>query len=105
MPCLTLLNKLEPTICAGSNACWRSRGGLVYHQTSDMDGASGEHVRLHHHIILPRVSFEAAAKAWKDGSVEYQILQTSRTIRRWRSISASRPPPAGPEKIPVQPKA
>ena len=43
--------------------------------TSDMDGASGEHVRLHHHIILPRVSFEAAAKAWKDGSVEYQILR------------------------------
>lgn len=43
--------------------------------TSDMDGNTGEFVRPHHHIILPRVSFEAAAKAWHLGSVEYQILR------------------------------
>ena len=43
--------------------------------TSDMDGETGEFVRPHHHIILPRVSFEAAAKAWHLGSVEYQILR------------------------------
>lgn len=43
--------------------------------TADMDGTTGEQVRLHHHIILPRVSFEAAAQAWKCGNVEYQILK------------------------------
>ena len=43
--------------------------------TSDMDGETGEFVRPHHHIILPRVSFEVAAKAWHLGSVEYQILR------------------------------
>lgn len=43
--------------------------------TADMDGETGEMVRVHHHIILPRVSFEEAAKAWKHGSVEYQILR------------------------------
>lgn len=43
--------------------------------TSDMDGDTGEMVRPHHHIVLPRVSFEAAAKAWHMGSVEYQILR------------------------------
>lgn len=43
--------------------------------TSDMDGQTGEFVRPHHHIVLPRVGFEAAAKAWHLGSVEYQILR------------------------------
>lgn len=43
--------------------------------TSDMDGKTQEIVRPHHHIILPRVSFETAAKAWNLGSVEYQILK------------------------------
>lgn len=42
---------------------------------SDMDGETGELVRLHHHIILPRVSYEEAAEAWKFGSVDYQILR------------------------------
>lgn len=42
---------------------------------SDMDGETGELVRPHVHIILPRVSFDAAALAWKGGSVEYQILK------------------------------
>ena len=43
--------------------------------TADRDGETGEEVRPHHHIILPRVSFEAAAKAWDGGSVDYQILR------------------------------
>lgn len=43
--------------------------------TSDMDGQTGEVVRPHSHIILPRVSFEEAARAWHLGSVEYQILR------------------------------
>lgn len=43
--------------------------------TSDMDGETGEIVRPHSHIILPRVSFEEAANQWHLGSVEYQILR------------------------------
>lgn len=43
--------------------------------TSDMDGETGEFVRPHHHIIIPRISFEEAAKLWHAGSVEYQILR------------------------------
>lgn len=43
--------------------------------TSDMDGKTGEFVRPHHHIILPRMTFEEAAKLWHMGSVEYQILR------------------------------
>lgn len=43
--------------------------------TSDMDGETGELVRPHHHIIVPRVSFEAAAKKWTLGTVDYQILR------------------------------
>lgn len=43
--------------------------------TSDMDGEGGEIVRPHHHLIIPRVTFEEAAKLWTLGSVEYQILK------------------------------
>ena len=43
--------------------------------TSDRDGKTGEKpVRVHHHLMLPRVAFEAVAKAWELGSVDYQIL-------------------------------
>lgn len=47
----------------------------IVSSTSDMDGDTGEFVRPHHHLIMPRVSFEAAAKLWTEGSVEYQILK------------------------------
>lgn len=43
--------------------------------TSDMDGETGELVRPHHHIIMPRVAFEVAAKKWGLGTVDYQILR------------------------------
>lgn len=43
--------------------------------TSDMDGETGELVRPHHHLVIPRVSFEAAAKLWTLGTVDYQILK------------------------------
>ena len=43
--------------------------------TSDMDGKTGEGVRLHHHLILPRVSFDEAARLWHLGTVDYQILR------------------------------
>ncbi len=43
--------------------------------TSDMDGETGERVRVHHHLVIPRVSFEAAARLWKLGTVDYQVLK------------------------------
>lgn len=43
--------------------------------TSDMDGESGEAVRIHHHLIVPRVAFEVAAAKWELGTVDYQILR------------------------------
>lgn len=42
---------------------------------SDMDGETGEFVRPHMHIVIPRMAFEEAAKCWSLGSVEYQILK------------------------------
>lgn len=43
--------------------------------TSDIDGETGEYVRLHHHLVIQRVGFEVARKKWKLGSVDYQILK------------------------------
>lgn len=43
--------------------------------TSDMDGKTEEFVRPHHHLVIPRVTFEEAACLWHNGSVEYQILR------------------------------
>lgn len=43
--------------------------------TSDMDGKSGEIVRPHHHIIMPRASYELCVKHWKNGNVDYQLLR------------------------------
>lgn len=43
--------------------------------TSDIDGSTGEVARVHHHIIMPRVSYELIAECWKYGTVDYQILK------------------------------
>lgn len=43
--------------------------------TSDIDGETGELVRLHHHLVIPRVCFEVARDKWPLGSVDYQILK------------------------------
>lgn len=43
--------------------------------TSDIDGETGEYVRLHHHLVIQRVGFEVAREKWKLGSVDYQILK------------------------------
>lgn len=43
--------------------------------TSDMDGETGEAVRVHHHLVIQRVGFEAAAEKWGLGTVDYQILR------------------------------
>lgn len=43
--------------------------------TSDMDVETGEAVRVHHHLVIQRVGFEAAAKKWGLGTVDYQILR------------------------------
>lgn len=46
--------------------------------TSDMDGKSGELVRPHHHIIMPRLCYELCCKHWKLGSVDYQLLRNQK---------------------------
>ncbi len=43
--------------------------------TSDMDGESGELVRPHHHVIMPRAVFELIKKQWRNGSFDYQLLR------------------------------
>ena len=44
--------------------------------TSDMDGESETPTRIHHHVIMPRLPFEAVGKQWeKHGTTNYQILR------------------------------
>lgn len=43
--------------------------------TSDMDGKTGELVRPHHHIIMPRAAYELCKKQWRLGGVDYQLLR------------------------------
>ena len=43
--------------------------------TSDLDGDTGEVVRVHHHIIMPRAAFELCEQKWPFGAVDYQILR------------------------------
>ncbi|NCB52269.1 MAG: hypothetical protein EOM54_10360 [Clostridia bacterium] len=43
--------------------------------TSDMDGETGEVVRPHHHIIMPRAAYELCKKNWKLGTVDMQTLR------------------------------
>ncbi len=43
--------------------------------TSDMDGETGEVVRIHHHLVIPRACKKAFAKKWKGwGSVDWETL-------------------------------
>lgn len=51
---------------------------LRYHLgiTSDMDGETGELVRVHHHIIVNREAREAFVKKWTLGSVEWSPLSS-----------------------------
>ena len=43
--------------------------------TSDMDGDTGEFVRVHHHLIIPKEAKEAFVKKWGDlGGVSWNIL-------------------------------
>jgi hypothetical protein len=43
--------------------------------TSDIDGQTGELVRVHHHIVMPRVPFELVCECWKYGTVDYRLLK------------------------------
>lgn len=42
--------------------------------TSDMDGDTGEAVRVHHHIVINRAALPAFRQKWKLGGVEYREL-------------------------------
>lgn len=43
--------------------------------SSDLNGKTGEIVRPHHHIIMPRTSYELCIKHWHFGDVDYQLLR------------------------------
>lgn len=43
--------------------------------TSDMDGKTGELVRPHHHIIMPRAAYELCRDNWNMGTVDMQTLR------------------------------
>lgn len=63
------LDRLREVLKAMGITC---KGVLV---TSDVDGETGEYVRPHHHLVIQRVAFEAAAEKWKLGSVDYRTLK------------------------------
>lgn len=43
--------------------------------TSDMDGKTGEIVRVHHHLVIPRAAKEAFVKKWEGwGGVDWEPL-------------------------------
>ena len=48
---------------------------LIIAGTSDTDGDTGELVRPHHHVIMPREAFEICQQEWKFGSIDYQTLK------------------------------
>jgi len=63
------LERIKPALKAKGVVC---KYVLI---TSDMDGETGELVRLHHHLVIQRVGYEVAAAKWPFGSVDYQILK------------------------------
>jgi len=42
--------------------------------TSDMDGATGESVRIHHHLLIKKAALDACMKKWPYGGVDYSPL-------------------------------
>lgn len=65
--------------------CWRrvkrelEKDGITFKCygaiTSDMDGETGETVRVHHHLVINRESLEAFVKKWTLGGVNYKTLR------------------------------
>ncbi len=50
--------------------------------TSDMDGKTGEYVRVHHHLVVNKEAAEAFVDAWKHlGSVDYESMWGSQYDR------------------------
>lgn len=50
--------------------------------TSDMDGETGECVRVHHHLLINREAMDAFVKAWKKlGGVDYTPLYKNQVDR------------------------
>jgi len=43
--------------------------------TSDMDGKTGEYVRVHHHVIINEEALEIAVGKWKLGSTHHKALR------------------------------
>lgn len=44
--------------------------------TADIDGKTGESVRVHHHLVINREAFEAAKAKWDESSVDWNRLSS-----------------------------
>ncbi len=44
--------------------------------TSDMDGKTGERVRVHHHMVINKESLGVALEKWSLGGVSYKAMET-----------------------------
>ena len=44
--------------------------------TSDMDGKTGERVRVHHHMVINKESLAVALEKWSLGGVSYKAMET-----------------------------
>lgn len=55
---------------------------MAVYITSDMDGDTGERVRVHHHLVVKKEAKEAFLDAWKDlGGVDWSPLWDYKTDR------------------------
>lgn len=43
--------------------------------TADIDGQTGEVVRIHHHLVLPKAAFDFVFKHWSQTEVDYKPLR------------------------------
>ena len=50
--------------------------------TSNTDGDTGDEVRPHHHLIIPKVDWELVRSLWPYGWVDYQIMRDDKDYTR-----------------------
>ena len=59
--------------------------------TSDMDGETGEAVRIHHHIIANRAAWQACLEAWPHGGAYAKALSAQKDYTPSRNLVRPQP--------------
>lgn len=73
--------------------------------TSDMDGETGEAVRIHHHIIANRAAWQACVEAWPHGGAYAKSAQRAKGLHAAGGVSAEPgSPPARREEVQALPQ-